>query len=90
MAASVENAETRLRTIVVCVVIHDDGNMMSAVIVETGLEMDGTPDIPMESSIAAEHQVVGGYRNPVFFAVEGTLVGADHVNVQVACAIAAR
>ena len=64
------------------VVVHDDSEVVVAIVVDCVCQLDGGPSVGSHGHTSAEHQIVVGDSDPVTAAREGGLVGVNHVNVQ--------
>ena len=79
-----ECAATCIAVVTVRVVVHNQGDIGSPVIIERRAEIDGRPIMDREGYIAAVHQVGVSNGNPVGCALKRGLVGTDHIDVHIA------
>ena len=81
LVAGAECAEGSRARIAASVVINNDGNVAQAVIDET-IKGDGGPGLGSEGHATAVLQVGIGDANPVATVIEGTLRGADNIDIK--------
>ena len=66
-----------------CVVIHNNDDIVRAVIAERRVKRNGGPSVVGEIDRIAENLVGGGDSNPIRIIREHALRGAHHINIQV-------
>ena len=71
--------------VTVRVIVNNQNNVGSSIIVEGSGEIDGCPCIAWHGDIAAKHDIIFRYGNPIRVAFKSRLVGGDHVNGEIAC-----
>ena len=71
-------------TWVPCIIIHDEYEIIRAVIGERNIQIDNSPFVLLHLDIATEYQVGCGDRYPILVGGEMHLVGGGEVNVIVA------
>ena len=80
----IECAATCIAVVTVRVVVHNQGHVGRTVVIERRIEIDGRPITGRYDDTPAKHQIAFRDRYPIGNAVKHGLVGADHIDVQIA------